>query len=215
MDLMYFAPQHTTCMCTPSAALSRLHTSMHCTTVTHLAKLMEIFSSFHSAQHTEPTCVSFLCLNVCRYMHVICLWVFYSSFFPGSTQQEAAKPPSPLPPSHPTTIPNGFKHPDQLKERGVHRGPPPTSVREGKQEGLHSWAVQGNNITPSVTNRFIPDGMKYSSQIHLPRSSMCISLLCLKPLPIPRSSGFFISDYLPPTSQHPHLANYAFKSSST
>lgn len=68
----------------------------------------------------------------------------------------------PTPP--PPTGPRGFKHPNQLKERGVHCGPPPTSVRKGEQEGLHSRAVEGNNITPSVTSRFIFDGMKYSSQ---------------------------------------------------
>lgn len=129
-------------------------------------------------------------------------------------QQDAAKPPITITASYPTTIPNGFKHPNQLKERGVPRGPPPTSVREGTQEGLHSWAVQGNNITPSVTNRFISDGMKYSSQIHLSISSMRVILLATQAFTNSQKQWLFISNYLPPTSQHSRLANYAFKSSS-
>lgn len=104
----------------------------------------------------------------------------------------------PIPP--PSYGPWGFKHPNQLKERGVHCGPPPTSVREGKQEGPHSWAVQGNNITPSVTNCFISDGTKYRSQIRLLLYHLCI--LAYSTRASTNSQKLFVSDCLPPTSQH-------------
>lgn len=97
----------------------------------------------------------------------------------------------------------------------MHCGPPPTSVREGKQEGPHSWAVQGNNITPSVTNRFISDGMKYSSQIHLPLYHPCVlAYWCpgLYQFPEAHTVAFCLmlhSSHQPALSNH--LADYAFK----
>lgn len=49
MDLMYFAPQHTKCMCTPLQALTRLHTLHHC----HSLSKIYVNVSFlpHSAAH--------------------------------------------------------------------------------------------------------------------------------------------------------------------
>lgn len=94
-------------------------------------------------------------------------------------------------------------------------GPPPTSVREGKQEGLHLWAIQENNISPSVTNRFISDGVKYSSQIHLLLYHLCVLACCcpsLHQFPEAHAVAFcliLLSSHQPALSSH--LANYAFK----
>lgn len=94
-------------------------------------------------------------------------------------------------------------------------GPPPTSVREGKQEGLHLWAIQENNISPSVTNRFISDGVKYSSQIHLLLYHLCVLAYCcpsLHQFPEAHAVAFcliLLSSHQPALSSH--LANYAFK----
>lgn len=118
------------------------------------------------------------------------------------------------PSHHHPPSPYGFKHPNQLKERRVHCGPPPTSVREGKQEGPHSWAIQGNNITPSVTNRFISDGMKYSSQIHLPLYHLCVlAYSCPSLYQFPEAYAVALCVRLPSSHQPAlsnHLASYAF-----
>lgn len=178
-----------------------------------------------SAVHKSYCCRCFACLKTYRYMQIMFMSFFYCTclgLLTGSVLQETTNPHHhhhyhhPIPP--PSCGPWGFKHPNQLKERGVHCGPPPTSVREGKQEGLHSWAVQGNNITPSVTNRFISDGMKYSSQIRLPLYHLCVlaySCPSLYQFPEAYAEAFCLrlpSSHQPAFSNH--LANDAFKSSS-
>lgn len=193
-----------------------------------LCDLWKCLFQQHSVHKSYCCCWRFACLKTHRYMQIMFMsfLLHVLDFLPALCCRKRLHPHHhhhhhrhyhhPIPP--PSCGPWGFKHPNQLKERGVHCGPPPTSVREGKQEGPHSWAVQGNNITPSVTNRFISDGMKYSSQIRLLLYHLCaLAYSCpsLYQFPEAYTEAFCLrlpSSHQPAFSNH--LANDAFKSSS-
>lgn len=212
---MYFASQHTKCMCAPSAALSRLHAGTRIASLSLTKRdLWKCFLLPLSAAHRAYSC---------QLSMPECMQIYACNMFMSLLQ-------------HVFLVPRSRK---QLNPHHhyLHHTPPPfpmglsTQINWKKEE---CTVVLPLHLSGRESRRGCTHG-PYRGTISLHLSQTVLSLMgwniaykyiylyhrCVLASSVSSLYQFpdavaFFSDYFPPTSQHPHshLANYAFKSSS-
>lgn len=188
---------------------------------------MEIFPS-SSTQRSAQSTLLLACSvfeYICRYMHIICLWVLYSTCFrllAGSVLQEMTKPPSPLPPPpshHHPPVPKGSSTQiNWKKEECTVVLPLHLSGRESRRGRTHG-PYRGTislHLSQTVSSLM---GWNIAHKIHLPLYHLCVlAYWCPSRYQFPEAYAVAFCLILPSSHQSAlsnHLADYAFKPNST